>query len=322
LAGIYGVKQVAATNKLPYSGAETRRGRLRILGKSEEETRFLLPVSTADVHRNFFAAMKIELVKGRYFEQTDSPAAPPVTIINETGAKALFGDQEPIGRMVQSGDAGGPTNPYCRVVGVVRDVKWEAAAPDTIQLYYPFTQWPVGTAYYVLRTETSVRELAPQIRRVIQQTDNKAAVVWIESMTVRIDEALWQRRLWGIIFSAFASLAVILAAVGLYGILAYVVSQQTREIGIRLAVGARPSEVRRMIALRGMKLIFAGIVIGAAASFAAVRFLAGLVEGSAIQDWTIYAIVAAIVVLTGMASSAGPALRASRVNPVIALREE
>jgi putative ABC transport system permease protein len=321
LAQIASVKHVAVTNRLPYSGTETRKGRLRILGKSDEEMRFLLPVGSGDVHADFFETMNIGLVRGRYFERSDSPNAPPVVIINETGAKTLFGDQDPIGRMVQWGDIVGPSNPYCRIVGIVRDVKWEAAEQDTIQLYYPFTQWPVGTAYYLLRTDASEKELASQIRRVIQDADHKAAVVWIKSMTGRIDEALWQRRLWGVIFSAFAALAIVLAAVGLYGVLAYLVSQQTREIGIRIAIGAKPVEVSTMVLGRGMKLIFIGIAIGAAASFVAIRLLASLVARVAIQDWTLYAGVAAVVIVAGVVSAAGPALRACRVDPVIALRE-
>lgn len=138
LAAQPGIATVAITNGLPYAGNETRRGRLRTEGRPEEESRFLLPISGADVHWDFFATMKIPLVKGRYFERTDGPDNAPVVIINETAAKTLFPNQDPIDRLVQWGDTVGPTNPYCRIVGVVKDVRWEAAERNSIQLYYPF----------------------------------------------------------------------------------------------------------------------------------------------------------------------------------------
>jgi putative ABC transport system permease protein len=322
LGRIPGITQVAVTNALPYSGVQTRQGRLRILGIDDQELQFLLPVAGADVNLDFFQTMEIPLLAGRYFERTDSPEAPPVVILNETAAKALFGDQNPIGRMIQWGDTVGPSNPYCRVVGVVGDVKWEAGEPDTIGLYYPFTQWPVGTAYYLLRTESRFAELGPQVRKVVQASDLNAAVAWIKPMTERIDEALWQRRLWGALFSAFGALAILLAAVGLYGTLAYTVSQRTREICIRLAIGAGPAAVRTAVITHGMKLVLIGIAIGAGLSVAAIRALASLVDGSAIQDWSIYAAVAAVLGLTGLAASAAPAFRASRMDPLRALREE
>lgn len=153
LARIPGVSAIALSNGLPYSGSETRRGRLRIQGRSDDELRFLLPVSGADVQWDFFSTMKIPLLNGRYFERSDTPDAPPVVIINETGAKALFPGQDPVGRMIQWGDTVSASNPYCRIVGVVKDVRWEAAERDTIELYYPFTQWPVANGFHLFRTD-------------------------------------------------------------------------------------------------------------------------------------------------------------------------
>jgi predicted permease len=322
LARIPGVQSVAVANRLPYAGTEVRSGRLRVQGRSEDELRFLLPVAASDVHWDFFEAMKIPLVKGRHFEQSDSPEAPPVVILNESGAKALFGDLDPIGRMVQMGDTVGPANPYCRVVGIVKDVRWEAGVDKAIQLYYPFTQWSVGTGFYLLRTSSDLQQIAPAIRSALQTADSRAALVWVKSMSDRIDEALWQRRLWGAVFSAFAVIAVALASVGLYGVLAYAVSQRTREIGIRVAVGAAPARVLALVARDGLKLTILGLLVGGLLAFGAVRLIASLVEGSVLRDWSIYAAVAAVLLLTGVAASAVPAIRAARVDPLIALREE
>jgi predicted permease len=322
LARIPGVQSVAVANRLPYAGTEVRSGRLRVQGRSEDELRFLLPVAASDVHWDFFEAMKIPLVKGRHFEQSDSPEAPPVVILNESGAKALFGDLDPIGRMVQMGDTVGPANPYCRVVGIVKDVRWEAGVDKAIQLYYPFTQWSVGTGFYLLRTSSDLQQIAPAIRSALQTADSRAALVWVKSMSDRIDEALWQRRLWGAVFSAFAVIAVALASVGLYGVLAYAVSQRTREIGIRVAVGAAPARVLALVARDGLKLTILGLLVGGLLAFGAVRLIASLVEGSVLRDWSIYAAVAAVLLLIGVAASAVPAIRAARVDPLIALREE
>lgn len=322
LARLPGVQSVAVANGLPYAGTETRNGRVRVQGRSDEELRFLLPVSGSDVHWDFFETMKIPLIRGRYFDYSDSPEAAPVVIINESGAKALFGELDPIGRMMQWGDTVGPSNPYCRVVGVVADVKWEAGLTKSVQVYYPFTQWPVGTAFYVLRTNADLAQIAPQIRSTLQTADSRAALVWVKSMSDRIDEALWQRRLWGAVFAVFASIAVLLASVGLYGVLAYAVSQRTRELGIRMAIGAAPGRVLRMVARDGLKLTALGIAIGAVLSWVAVRLIATLVDSAVLGDWRIYAGVATLLFLTGVAASALPAIRAARLDPLHALRDE
>lgn len=213
LQALPGVESAAVTNALPYSGSELRNGRLRIQGRAEEETQFLLPIAGADVSWDYFETMGIPLLAGRFFERTDRSDGAPVVILNEVGAKALFGDENPVGRMVQWGDTVGPANPYCRVVGVVGDVKHGGAERDAIELYYPFTQWPVGGGYYVLQTSLDRAGAASLVRAAIQSSDPNAAVVWIKSMTERIDEALWQQRLWGVLFTVFGVLAILLAAV-------------------------------------------------------------------------------------------------------------
>jgi ABC-type antimicrobial peptide transport system permease subunit len=141
-------------------------------------------------------------------------------------------------------------------------------------------------------------------------------------MSDRIDEALWQRRLWGAVFAAFALISLLLASVGLYGVLAYAVSERTREIGIRMAVGAAPERVLGMVARDGFRLTAIGIVIGAVLSWAAVRLITTLVENAVLRDWRIYAVVTILLFITGISASALPALRAARLDPLNALREE
>ena len=322
LHAIPGVESAAVTNSLPYAGGALRHGRLRVQGLAEEETQFLLPTAGADVSWDYFEAMRIPLMAGRFFERTDASDNAPVVIINEVGARALFGERNPIGQMVQWGDTVGPSNPYCRVVGVVGDVKHGGAERDAIELYYPFTQWPVGGGYYVLRTHLDQTAVARAIRAEVAKEDRNAAIVSIRSMTERIDDALWQRRLWGVLFSVFAALALLLAGVGLYGLLSYSVSVRAREIGIRLALEATPGGVRAMVVRRGMALVLLGLAIGLVLSVGAPRTIAHLLVDVAAFDWAIYASVAGCLAAAGLLASLWPAVRASRLDPAQSLRSE
>ena len=322
LRAIPGVDSAAVTNSLPYTGGALRHGRLRVQGLAEEETQFLLPTTGADVSWDYFEAMRIPLTAGRFFERTDASDNAPVVIVNEVGARALFGERNPIGQMVQWGDTVGPSNPYCRVVGVVGDVKQEGAERDAIELYYPFTQWPVGGGYYVLRTRLDQTIVSSAIREAISTEDRNAAIVSIRSMTERIDGALWQRRLWGVLFSVFAALALLLASVGLYGLLSYSVSVRARDIGIRLALGATPAGVRAMVVRRGMLLVLLGLAIGLALSVGGLRTIAHLLVDVAVFDWAIYAPVAGCLAAAGLLASLWPAVRASRLDPAQSLRSE
>lgn len=322
LEAIPGVESAAVTNSLPYGGGDLRHGRLRIQGRAEEETQFLLPTAGADVSWDYFETIGIPLTAGRIFQRTDASDQAPVVIINEVGAKALFGDRNPIGEMVQWGDTVGPANPYCRIVGVVGDVKHHGAERDAIELYYPYTQWPVGGGYYVLRTRLDQSAAAQAIRAAVESTDPNAAIVSIRSMTERIDEALWQRRLWGVLFTVFAALALLLAGVGLYGLLSYGVSERSRDIGIRLALGADPAGVRAMVVRRGMILVLTGLALGLVLSLGALRMIAHLLVDVAAFDWAIYGSVAAALIAAGLAASLWPAIRASRLDPARTLRSE
>ena len=322
LHAIPGVDSAAVTNSLPYTGGALRQGRLRVQGRAEEETQFLLPTTGADVSWDYFEAMRIPLTAGRFFERTDASDMAPVVIVNEVGARALFGERNPIGQMVQWGDTVGPSNPYCRVVGVVGDVKHEGAERDAIELYYPFTQWPVAGGYYVLRTHLDQAAISREIRAAVSKEDQNAAIVSIQSMTERIDAALWQRRLWGVLFSAFAALALLLASVGLYGLLSYSVSVRARDIGIRLALGATPAGVRAMVVRRGMALVLLGLAVGLVLSAGAVRTIAHLLVDVAVFDWAIYAPVAGCLAAAGFLASLWPAVRASRLDPAQSLRSE
>ena len=173
-----------------------------------------------------------------------------------------------------------------------------------------------------MRTSLDRSAAAEAIRTAMGKADPNAAVVWIKSMRERIDEALWQRRLWGVLFSVFAALALSLAVVGLYGLLSYGVSERAHDIGIRLALGAAPGKVRAMVLKEGMTLVVFGLALGLLLSVGALRLIAHLLIDVEAFDGSIYLAVTGALVAAGLAASVWPAIRASRLDPVRTLRSE
>jgi putative ABC transport system permease protein len=324
LRRIPGVASAAVTNTLPFTGTQVDRGRttLSIRGRSQEETKISAPYTGGDVSPDYFRTMRIRLLRGRLFEDSDTATSPFVMVINERAARLLSPNRDPIGQELLWGSLS-PANPYCRIVGIVENVRHQAAeSEDGIEFYYPITQWPISNSYYVVRTDGDPEALAATVRRTIESAEPTVAVTVVKTMERRIDESLWQERLWGVMFSVFAALAVLLAAVGLYGLMAHAVAQRTREIGIRIALGARQASVGRMIVGEALTLVGAGVVVGAVAALAASRVIRGLLHGVPPHDPATYFVVGGVLCVTGLAAAWIPALRATRVDPIRALRSE
>jgi predicted permease len=274
------------------------------------------------VSPDYFRTMRIRLLRGRLFEDSDTATSPFVMVINERAARLLSPNRDPIGQELLWGSLS-PANPYCRIVGIVENVRHQAAeSEDGIELYYPITQWPISNSYYVVRTDGDPEALAATVRRTIESAEPTVAVTVVKTMERRIDESLWQERLWSVMFSVFAALAVLLAAVGLYGLMAHAVAQRTREIGIRIALGARQASVGRMIVGEALTLVGADVVVGAVAALAASRVIRGLLHGVPPHDPATYFVVGGVLCVTGLAAAWIPALRATRVDPIHALRSE
>jgi putative ABC transport system permease protein len=325
LAALPGVRSAAVTNYLPYSGTSTERiqADIFIKGRAEEETKTLASITGADVSPDYFAAMRIPLVRGRLFDASDTSDSPPVVVVSERAARLFWPDQDPIGRDISWGKPTPDGNPWTRVIGIVGNVKHHAAEGDQgVEFYYPITQWPVAASYYVARTEGDPDALLDTIRRTITGTERTIAVPWVKTVERTISESLWQRRMWGVPFTAFATLALGLAAVGIYGVISYAVAQRAREMGIRQALGATPAEVRRQIVREGMGLCAIGAAIGLAGALALGRQASSLLFGVTAHDGVTYALVVAIMAATSLAACWMPAMRAARVHPVVALRAE
>jgi putative ABC transport system permease protein len=324
LRALPGALSAGVTGSLPFTSAQTERSRvdLRIKGRAEEELKYSESVAGADVSPGLLDTLGVPLRAGRLFDARDVTESPMVVIINERAAKKLFPDRDPIGQELLWG-APTPQNPYCRIIGVVGDVKHRAAeGGEGVELYYPYSQWPVTNGYYVLRTQGDPQALATAMRQAINAVNKDAAIVYLKPMEQLIGESLWQRRLWGVLFAVFAFVALSLAAVGLYGVMSYLVSQRTREIGVRMALGAQTGDVLRMALAQGVKLALGGIALGLAGALGLVSLISGLLYGVTARDPLTFAGVALLLLLVALLACWIPARRATKVDPLVALRCE
>jgi putative ABC transport system permease protein len=325
LHALPGVQSAGVTNSLPYGGTRTERVQADIFieGRAAEETKTVVSIAGGDVSAGYFETMKIPLVAGRLFEPGDTATAPPVVVVSERAARMFWPDQDPIGRLMSWGAPTSTANPWTRVVGVVGDVTHYAAEGDTgIELYYPMAQWPATTSYYVVRTSLDPDAMLETVRQAIVTAEPSAAVTSVATMERTINASLWQRRLWGVLFTMFAALALVLAAVGIYGVISYAGAQRTRELGVRLALGARPADLQYLVVREGMRLCLAGTVAGVVLALAGGRVVASLLFEVTPYDGATYLAVLAVVGLAGLVACWIPAIRASRVDPTVALRSE
>jgi putative ABC transport system permease protein len=280
-------------------------------------------MSGADVSPGYLETMGIPLLKGRPIDARDTPQSPMTVWVSQRAAETLWPGRDPIGEELYWGvDEPSSENPYCRVVGIVGNVRHMAGEPEGgLELYYPYTQYPISSIYYVVRAHGDPASLLPAVRRTIGEVDRDAAIVFVKTMDGMIDESLWQRRLWGVLLSAFGALSLTLVAVGLYGLLSHLVGQRTREIGVRMALGAEPGRIRAQVLGYGARLLAAGVALGLLAGAGLRKLLANLVFGVSATDPGNLLAAAAVLAAAAMLACYLPARRASAVDPTVALRE-
>jgi len=268
----------------------------------------------------YFKAMGIPLLRGRLFTEQDNNNAARVAIINETMARQYFPDEDPIGKGISVTQ--GPER-FREIVGIVGDVKqYGLAQPSTLQTYDPYLQMPFSGVTLVVRTENNPASLSGAIRSEVLAIDREQPVSRIRTLDQIISGSVQQQRFLMLLLGVFAAVALILAAVGLYGVMSYAVTQRTHEIGIRMALGANAGNVLRLVVGHGMMLAMIGVAIGLAGAFAVTRLMATLLFSVSTTDPVTFAGIS--VLLTGVALVAclGPAHRATRVDPMVALRHE
>jgi putative ABC transport system permease protein len=275
---------------------------------------------TSRVSPGYFRAMSTRLVAGRDFTVQDDEKALPVTIVNETFARRFWPGEDPIGKRFSQG---GPQAPMMEVVGVVEDGKYaglnEEPQPYTCR---PMLQSYVGTTNIIVRTDTDPQKLLPVIRNEVQQLDPNLPLSNARPLTERMALPLLPARVAASIFGSFGLLALILAAIGIYGVMSYTVSRRTHEIGIRVALGAQTRDVLRLIIGQGMLLAFIGVAIGLAVALLLGRLMKSLLFGLSAADPLTYIGVSALLVCVALLACYIPARRATKIDPMLALRNE
>ena len=285
-----------------------------------------MDVAVVPAGPNFLATMKIPLLRGRDLTERDTEHSPKVAIVNETFVKRYLAGRDPISQHVRFASA--PPSATMEIVGVVRDAKYASLreeAPAT--LYHPYGQAEgIPYMYFELRTAMSPTALVPSVRASVASVDRNVPLFGITTETQQSDESLLQERLFAKLTSFFGLLALLLACVGLYGILSYAVARRTPEIGIRMALGAQQADVMRMILRETCLLVASGVAIGVPAALGATRLASSVISDLlyGLKTTDVPTITVAALLLIGVAVCAGffPARRAARVDPMVALRYE
>ncbi len=273
-----------------------------------------------DITPNYFATMGIPLIEGRTFKEQDNLDHPRVVVIDETLARRFFANQDPIGKHLQIPDATRPAREIVGVVAGVRDTGFDQEPRPTI--YFPSLQSPDQTMSLVVRTALPPNAILPAIKEAIWSVDKNQPVFEVRSMDEIISGIISAQRLAFLLLGVFAFLALALAAIGIYGVTSYLVSERTHEIGIRVALGAQPTDVSGLVLGHGARLAGIGIIGGVAAALALTRLLSSLLFGVSAIDPLTFVGVAILLTLVALVACCIPARRAMRVDPMVALKYE
>ncbi len=278
------------------------------------------------VEPGYFRTLGITLVAGRDFTERDDLKSPPVVIVNRALAQRFFPGQNPIGKRIRPGIGNGyaaGTLPMREIVGVIDDVKEsDLGAPADPEAYAPLAQCPYSPMFVVVRTKNDPRSTVASARREVISLDKNAPIYQVETLDQYYSQSMAKTRFVTLLLGAFAGLALLLASLGVYGVISYAVARRRHEIGIRMALGAQKSEILRMVAGQGLKLALIGAPIGIAGALALTRFLAGLLYGVKPADPLTLLLVLIVLIGVSLFAAYIAARRATRVDPMVALRYE
>jgi putative ABC transport system permease protein len=317
-AALPGVKAVGATHVLPFSGNDyvlsfVIDGRPPVAPSDEPSTNYFA------ITPDYFKAMGIPLLRGRPFNDQDRDGAPRVAIINKSFADQYFQNEDPIGKRISTA---GP-EAWSEIVGIVGDVKTSGLDQDTsVQSYVPLAQQPFNSMTFVVRTDGAQGGLANALRREVYAVDRDQPVFRIESLESLVMSSYARQRFATTLFAVFSGLALVLAAIGIYGVMSYSVSQRTGEFGIRIALGAQRRDLLRLVLGQGARLTAFGILAGLIGALAAGRVVQSILFQTGPRDPLTFAIIAVLLGAVALLACLLPALRATMVDPVEALRSE
>ncbi len=312
-----GVASVGAIDSLPLSGDQrgwTFRKEGQTLAPSERPVAGF-QVATTD----YFRAMGMQIRRGRAFTEADRDGSPQVAIINESFARRFYPNEDPLGQRIIIRNRPEASE----IVGIVNDVKH--FGPDKVpgpEMYVPYNQLVVGAVPLVVRTKSEPEALIGAVQQEIRAVDREVAIGKVRTMTQMMAAALAERRFALLLLGGFAAVALLLAAVGVYGVMAYAVTRRAHEFGVRMALGAQTQDVTKLVIRQGMKLAAIGVMIGLLAAFALTRLLSDMLYEVSAADPLTFAVVALLLTAVALLACWIPARRATKVDPVVALRRE
>jgi putative ABC transport system permease protein len=290
-------------------------------GQDQEAFESNPPVNHEAISPDYFRTLRIPLLKGRTFSEKDGPQAPPVVVVSRGFAERYWPGRDPVGQRLKFGPPDGKAV-WKTVVGVVGDVRYREWTSVWLDAYVPYTQWSFGRMDLVVRTEADPLALVPALRTAVQEGDKDLALASVTTMEDAVFEAVAGPRFSTLLLGVFAGLALLLAAIGLYGVLAWSVKRRSREIGIRMALGARAGDVFRLVGRDFLRLTALGLALGLAGALAVGRVLQALLyEVSPSHPATLLQMAALLLAVAGLAAYL-PARRAARVDPLAALHYE
>ena len=323
-AAIPGVESAAVIYPLPLGG-DSNSGTFLIAGRPIPRNEDKPTSSHRVISPDYFRTLNIPVSRGRPFDARDNQHAPPVLIVNETFARRYFSGTEALGQqIIIEGELGDNVLPPPReIVGVVGDVRHESLdAVSGPEYYVPYTQAPAPFMSLVLKSASDNPGLAPSLREVIKQMDKDQYIAAIQPMTNLVTESVARRRFNAILTGLFAVVALVLASVGIFGVLNYSVAQRTQEMGLRVALGAQTRDVLQLVLGQGARLILLGLALGLVVSFALTRVLAGMLFGVTPTDPVTFVAVSFLLASVALLACYLPARRATKVDPLVALRYE
>jgi putative ABC transport system permease protein len=315
------VVEASYSSALPLGGGGMYLGRSFLVeGRPEPPAGNEFPGMWNVVSPGYFRTSGIRFIKGRDFDERDSEEANPVIIINEAFARRAFGDEDPLGKRIRSWR---DENQLREIVGVVADVRYDGLEEGLSELVYvPHRQNSWRSMALNVRIRGDMAAAIGSVRSRIKEVDKDLVVANVRSMTYVLDQSTARRRLSTLLLTAFGVIAGALAALGIYGVLSHVVAQRSREIGVRMALGARRADVFRMIVGHGMKLAVGGMVIGLAGAFALTRLMTSLLYEVSAADPLTFLAIAVLLSCVALAACLIPARRATNVDPMVSLRTE
>jgi len=321
LQALPGAQSVALSSDLPLGGS-TSAGPIELEDRHEEPAGGEIRMYRHRVTPGFFSTLGIPLVKGRDFTADDHAQAPGVVIISEAMARRYWPNEDPIGKRLRETGQGAP---WLSIVGVAGEVKYRGLPqnPNTDpDVYFPLLQGQSGSLFLAIRSGIDPNSLVATVRGVLRKLDPDLPAYDVATMEDQVADQTTQSRLGAWLLSLFGVLALTLAAVGIYSVMAYAVEQRSREIGVRVALGARASDVLKMVIGQGMRLALLGVALGLGASLALTQLMKRLLFGVTAADPLTYGALALLLTLVALLACFVPARRATKVDPIIALRFE